>query len=160
MPEGSTVYDLYTRALADAGIKSVGQEANYVKTIYAPAIHGGYALSEFTNGNNSGWMYTINGVHPLFGLQEQKLNQGDAVIWHYVNDYAWGGRRLGRDRRKRLAAAEYSGKELLEQVAGSCDIAPTTPLPEETVSASKDIPAYIKGDSAEVSGSLRQTWRR
>ena len=153
MPEGSTVYDLYTKALADAGIKSVGQEANYVKTIYAPAIHGGYALSEFTNGNNSGWMYTINGVHPLFGLQEQKLNQGDAVIWHYVNDYAWEVEDWGATGGSGWPQLSTQEKNYWNKWLEVADIAPTTPLPEETVSASKDIPASIKGDSAEASVS-------
>ena len=49
----------------------------------------GYALSEFTNGRRSGWMYTIDGKHPGYGLKEQKLEDGDVVIWHYVNDYSY-----------------------------------------------------------------------
>jgi hypothetical protein len=86
MPDGATVYDLFVKALADAGILANGQDANYVEDIIAPA---GYRLSEFTNGQRSGWMYTINGWHPGYGLKEQSLADGDAVIWHYVNDYAY-----------------------------------------------------------------------
>lgn len=87
MEEGSTVYDLWVKATGDAGIRSVGAEQNYVKTVYAPGDE--YALSEFTNGKRSGWMYTINGRHPGFGLKEQELHDGDRVIWHYVNDYSY-----------------------------------------------------------------------
>ena len=86
LDKGSTVYDLWIKATGDAGIRSVGAERNYVETVYAP---GGYALSEFTNGKRSGWMYTINGSHPGFGLKEQELHDGDKVIWHYVNDYSY-----------------------------------------------------------------------
>ena len=89
MHEGDTVYDLFTRALDIAGLNSVGASGNYVRTIYAPAAYGGYELSEFTNGDRSGWMYTINGGHPLFGLKEQEINNGDVVVWHYVDDYAY-----------------------------------------------------------------------
>ncbi len=89
MKRGDTVCDLFVKALNDAGLQSIGASTGYVSTIYAPSVCGGYALSEFTNGKRSGWMYTINGSHPLFGLTEQELNDGDMVIWHYVNDYAW-----------------------------------------------------------------------
>ena len=89
MNEGETVYDLFDRALDNAGLAALGQDKNYVKTIYAPSICGGYELSEMTNGRRSGWMYTVNGDHPLFGLKECVLQDGDAVVWHYVNDYAY-----------------------------------------------------------------------
>ena len=86
LEKGSNVYDLWTTATAAYSIRSVGAENNYVETVYAPS---GYALSEFTNGPRSGWMYTINGRHPGFGLCEQELYDGDVVIWHYVNDYSY-----------------------------------------------------------------------
>lgn len=89
LDSGSTVYDLFTKALADAGLRSVGASGNYVKTIYAPAVCGGYQLSEFTNGRYSGWMYTVDGSHPGAGLQDYKLSDGDTVVWHYVNDYRY-----------------------------------------------------------------------
>lgn len=89
MNEGATVYDLFVIATAQAGIRSIGADNNYVETIFAPSILGGYELSEFTNGKRSGWMYTINGMHPGFGLKDQMLRDGDTVIWHYVNDYSY-----------------------------------------------------------------------
>ena len=89
LDEGATVYDLWIKATGDAGIRSVGADKNYVSTVYAPDSLGGYALSEFTNGKRSGWMYTINGRHPGYGLKEQELHDGDVVIWHYVNDYSY-----------------------------------------------------------------------
>ena len=88
LQENATVYDLYTEAMKDAGLRSVGADNNYVSTIYAPSCMGGYALSEFTNGKKSGWMYTVNGKHPNQGLKNWTLNDGDVVIWHYVNDYS------------------------------------------------------------------------
>ena len=96
LAENATVYDLFTKALSDAGLRSVGADNNYVSTIYAPSCLGGYALSEFTNGTRSGWMYTVNGSHPSRGLKAVTLNDGDIIIWHYVNDYAhevsdWNG---------------------------------------------------------------------
>ena len=88
LQENATVYDLFTEAMSDAGLRYIGAENNYVSTIYAPSCLGGYALSEFTNGKKSGWMYTVNGKHPNQGLKNWTLNDGDVVIWHYVNDYS------------------------------------------------------------------------
>jgi hypothetical protein len=89
LDKNGTVYDLFTRVLDEAGIRYTGAERNYVDTIYAPGVLGSYALSEFTNGQRSGWMYTVNGSHPAFGLKEWTLQDGDVVIWHYVNDYSY-----------------------------------------------------------------------
>ena len=86
LPEGSTVYDLFTKATARAGLKNEGAGSNYVKTIQSPS---GTWLGEFDNGAYSGWMYTINGAHPNVGLLYYTLQDGDEVIWHYVNDYRW-----------------------------------------------------------------------
>ena len=88
LQENATVYELFTKAMDDAGLRYVGAENNYVSTIYAPSCLGGYALSEFTNGTRSGWMYTVNGSHPNQGLKYWTLKDGDVVVWHYINDYS------------------------------------------------------------------------
>ena len=85
---GAMVYDVFMEAFKDAGLSQVGADSNYVRTIYAPSCLGGYALSEFTNGKRSGWMYTVNGSHPNQGLKNWELKDGDIVVWHYINDYA------------------------------------------------------------------------
>lgn len=88
LAENATVYDLFTEVMSDAGLRYIGAESNYVSTIYAPSCMGSYALSEFTNGKKSGWMYTVNGSHPNQGLKNWTLKDGDVVVWHYVNDYS------------------------------------------------------------------------
>ena len=129
LASNATVYDLFTEALSDAGLTSIGAESNYVKTIYAPSCLGGYALSEFTNGKNSGWMYTINGSHPNYGLKEQELKDGDMVVWHYVNDYShevsdWPGDSqhpsLGNGTYYNgwLRAADITPERYVEQLLG------------------------------------------
>lgn len=56
---------------------------NYVEAI----TKDGVELGEFTNGNLSGWMYTLNGKHPTLGVSEQFLEDGDTIIFHYTDDY-------------------------------------------------------------------------
>lgn len=89
LDKGATVYDLFTTALADAGLSQVGADDNYVKTIYAPEGYGGHALSEFSTGARSGWMYTIGSKHPDVGLQARRLQDNDEVVWHFVHDFSY-----------------------------------------------------------------------
>ena len=88
MPGESTVYDLLMLALEDNDLSQKGAKKGYVEGIRAPEILGGYWLQEFDNGSNSGWMYTVNGDHPDMGLTEQVLEDGDEVIWHYVDNFS------------------------------------------------------------------------
>ena len=86
--KGSTVYDVFTEALQDAGLTSTGAASGYVRSITAPSILGGYTLSEFDNGAGSGWMFTVNGTHDNYALDEHVLQNGDRIVWHYVDNYA------------------------------------------------------------------------
>ena len=86
--KGSTVYDVFTEALQDAGLTSTGAASGYVRSITAPSILGGYTLSEFDNGAGSGWMFTVNGTHGNYALDEHVLQNGDRIVWHYVDNYA------------------------------------------------------------------------
>ena len=82
-----TVYDLFTRALDDAGLGYQGADSNYISAIQAPGVLGGFWLNEFDNGPNSGWMYTVDGTHPGYGLKNEYLYNGNKVIWHYTDDF-------------------------------------------------------------------------
>ena len=89
LKDGSSVGDLLKLAIKESGIKTVGEENNYVSGVYAPNVLGNYYLAEFTNGTRSGWMYTVNDKHPSVGLNGYYLKDGDSVIWHYINDYSY-----------------------------------------------------------------------
>ncbi|MBR5283585.1 MAG: S-layer homology domain-containing protein, partial [Clostridia bacterium] len=82
MPAGSTMYDVFTEAMEEFGLGQKGASNGYVESITAPDC-----LGEFDNGVNSGWMYTVNGDHPGTGLTTCDLEDGDIIIWHYVDDY-------------------------------------------------------------------------
>ena len=82
-----TVGEVFKTALEEAGFSYVGIENNYISSITAPEIYGGYELKEMDNGKNSGWMYTVNGVHPDKGLNEWYVTTGDEIVWHYIDDY-------------------------------------------------------------------------
>ena len=92
----NTVCDIFLKAITSAGLEQSGAENGYVRMIQAPASLGGYTLSEFDNGSSSGWMYTLNGIHPQYGVLEQNVEPGDNIVFHYVdnfhieeNNYTW-----------------------------------------------------------------------
>ena len=55
--------------------------------IYSVTYNNDLELAEFDNGNLSGWMYTLNGKHPLLAVNEQFLKDGDTIVFHYTDDY-------------------------------------------------------------------------
>ena len=98
--EGDTVYDLLKLALDEADLMYRGASNGYVTAIQAPEEFGGYWLEEFAHGPRSGWMFTVNGDHTDLGMHLYTLEDGDDVLWHYVDDYAyevedWSGDSLG-----------------------------------------------------------------
>ena len=85
----ATVWDVFQEALSEADPETEGvftsrnPSGNYIEAIYKDGVE----LAEFTNGDLSGWMYTLNGTHPMFGVSEQYLEANDAVVFHYTDDY-------------------------------------------------------------------------
>ena len=155
LKKDSLVYDLFIKAMNNAGLNQIGASNDYVSTIYAPE---GYRLSEFTNGKRSGWMYTINGDHPGYGLRYQNLKDGDAVIWHYVNDYAyevhdwfneeqWPSLGDGRFYSRWLMAPDYVGGK-----GGSLDGTENISIPDSEINADEGTiltpKATVTGDTA------------
>lgn len=82
-----TVGQVFEAALKEAGLSYKGMEKNYISAITAPESCGGFELREKDNGKNSGWMYTVNGVHPSMGMNDWYVSTGDEIIWHYIDDY-------------------------------------------------------------------------
>ena len=80
----ATVLDVITKALGSKYIIE-NETGNYIQSI---TPKDGTALGEFTNGNLSGWMYTLNGKHSNLGVAQQYLVNGDVIVFHYTDDYS------------------------------------------------------------------------
>ncbi|GEM_PF-816335 len=85
--EKISVYEVFTEILDQAGLSYVEKTRNYISKIQAPVGYGGEYLSEFDNGENSGWMFTVNGIHGDDGFRDAYVKDGDVIVWHYVDDY-------------------------------------------------------------------------
>lgn len=75
----ATVREVFEKALTAAGMTWENPTGNYVESVNG--------IGEFTNGNLSGWMYTLNGTHPNLGVNQQKVKSGDEIVFHYTDDY-------------------------------------------------------------------------
>lgn len=73
---GASAYD----ALMACGVSVNAQSSAY--GMYVSAIGG---LAEKEHGSMSGWIYTVNGSEPSVSCSSYTLNDGDTVVWRYVN---------------------------------------------------------------------------
>ena len=86
----TSVFDVFEKVLAQNNIKWKGNDTNQYGTMYISGVqipNSQTYLEEFTNGPNSGWMYTLNGKHPNLGVAQQFLNNGDEIVFHYTDDW-------------------------------------------------------------------------
>ena len=75
LSQGATVYD----ALCKTGLAVSFSGSSY--GVYVASING---LAEKQYGNNSGWMYSVNGVTPMTACSNYVLKKGDSIKWYYV----------------------------------------------------------------------------
>ena len=100
--------------MKDTGMKEKGGSGGYVSSIWAPSQFGGYALSEFTNGKYSGWMYTMNGNH-TDGIKVQRLLNNAEIVFHYVNDYRYevaDWAKMGGEKWPQLGTGKFHNEWL------------------------------------------------
>ena len=88
--KGESVYDVLDRVCRD---KNIHLEAVYTPNYGADYIEGINYLYEFDAGEQSGWMYRVNGVFPNYGCSDYILEDGDAIVWAYTCDM---GKDLGK----------------------------------------------------------------
>ena len=62
--------------LSENGYTAKGLDSGYISSITSPS---GITIGEYTNGKNSGWLYTVNEKSPSVGMDSYKLKNGDAV---------------------------------------------------------------------------------
>lgn len=82
LDESSTVYDVFTRMLTDNGCTATRVKGTYIKAISGP--HG--ALAEKEYGDDSGWMYRVNGRIPDIYMGACPLHSGDTIQVFYTRD--------------------------------------------------------------------------
>ena len=83
----ATVRDALSEAIKGNGITLIEEPYTQYGWYLQGMKKDSVEISEFTNGPNSGWMYTVNGTHPQVGGEAYFLKPGDKIVWHYTDDY-------------------------------------------------------------------------
>lgn len=78
---GDTVFDVLKSACSQAGIQ---MSSKYTPLYGSYYIEGINQLYEFDCGQNSGWMYSVNGWFPNYGCSEYTVEDGDTIEWKYT----------------------------------------------------------------------------
>ncbi|MCQ4774120.1 leucine-rich repeat protein [Lacrimispora saccharolytica] len=81
----NTVWDVLKKFMDDHKIIYTADDNNQYNTVYIKKVNG---LEEFDNGPKSGWMYTVNGIHPNVGVSAKYVQDKDVIILHYTDDYS------------------------------------------------------------------------
>ena len=79
--DGETVFDVLKRACEAAGIQLEYSWTPMYDSYYIEGINN---LYEFDCGNESGWMYKVNGWFPNYGCSAYPLKDGDVIVWCYT----------------------------------------------------------------------------
>ena len=78
---GETVFDVLTRVCDITGIQI---EYSWTPLYGSYYIEGINNLYEFDCGNESGWMYKVNGWFPNYGCSSYYVDDGDVIVWCYT----------------------------------------------------------------------------
>ncbi len=77
-----TAYDLLKQSCDENGIKLTASKSGY--GIYVKGINN---LDEFDCGNESGWLYYVNGKKPPVSCDKYTVSSGDEIVFSYTCDY-------------------------------------------------------------------------
>lgn len=79
--DGETVFEVLRRACAS---KNIQIEYSWTPLYGSYYIEGINNLYEFDCGQQSGWMYKVDGWFPNYGCSSYKLKDGEAIVWCYT----------------------------------------------------------------------------
>lgn len=79
--EGESVHDVLQRVCRDNGIH---MESSWTPAYNSAYVEGINQLYEFDCGQNSGWMYNVNGWFPNYGCSKYTVKSGDVINWVYT----------------------------------------------------------------------------
>lgn len=140
----NTVWDVLQPLLDEKGYTYSASDNNKYGSVYIASING---LGEFTNGPNSGWMYTFNGTHPNRGVSAYYLKDNAKIVLHYTDDYTYeeGGKNYGK-----TPGSEDAAKEVIALIQKIGTVAYTNACKSRIDAARKAYDALTDAEKAKV----------
>lgn len=80
---GESVFDVFRKLLREKKLHFEYVDASAYNSVYIEGIGN---LYEYDCGPQSGWMYSVNGVHPGLGCSAYTLADGDVIVFSYTCD--------------------------------------------------------------------------
>ena len=107
VPDNYTVWNFIRTKITSKDVGMSCAVSNGLKAV----VYNGLTLSEGDNGENSRWLFTINGVNSTFGDVEmdQYVSDGDVIVLYYTDDYTKENPTANYDEVKAV-------KELIEAI--------------------------------------------
>lgn len=81
--EGESVFHVLRRTCKQQKLHMEFKDTPMYNSAYIEGIGN---LYEFDCGEQSGWMYAVNGWYPNYGCSRYQLKDGDAIDWRYTCD--------------------------------------------------------------------------
>ena len=81
--QGESVFDVLQRVCRD---NSIHMESTFTPMYNSAYIEGIGNLYEFDVGDQSGWMYKVNGWFPNYGCSRYQVQSGDTICFVYTCD--------------------------------------------------------------------------
>lgn len=81
--EGESVFDILKR---ETQKNNIHMEFSFTPLYNSSYIEGIANIYEFDCGELSGWMYSVNGWFPNYGVSRYKVSDGDNIEFHYTCD--------------------------------------------------------------------------
>jgi len=140
----NTVWDVLKPLLDEKGYTYSASDNNKYGSVYIASING---LAEFTNGPNSGWMYTFNGTHPNRGVSAYYLKDKAKIVLHYTDDYQYeeGGKYYGK-----TPGSEDGVQEVIDLIKKIGTVAYTDACKSRIDAARKAYDALTDAEKAKV----------
>jgi hypothetical protein len=106
LEKGKTVYDATVKVLDENNVDYEDRNG-YIAQI------GDF--SEFDHGDNSGWMFLVNGKHQNSGCKEIQLSESATITWFYTDDYT---KESGSENYKKPSTEQNKsdGSEIEENI--------------------------------------------
>lgn len=93
--EGSTAFDVLKKVCAENvctdNCQYCKKSGIQLEHVYSPSydseyVRGIHQLYEKDCGTRSGWMYSVNGIFPNYGVNNYKIKNGDKIQFRYTCD--------------------------------------------------------------------------
>ncbi len=81
--EGESVFDILKRETMN---RKIHMEFSFTPIYNSAYIEGIANIYEYDCGELSGWMYSVNGWFPNYGVSRYKVSDGDVIEFHYTCD--------------------------------------------------------------------------